>query len=113
MTTYTFRQQDSKYSIYPATVRERLNVFMYGIMRLKMKNLARDMVMREDAVSRCWDWLNHEMQRLWAASYLRDTNKEIYERVGRQMLEKVANEIYGDTFDQLFGVVKLEKEDVF
>jgi hypothetical protein len=110
MTTITFRQQDEKYSVYPATVRDRLNVFMYGIMNLKMKNLARDMVTKDDAVERCHDWLSHEMRRLWKASYERDANSEIYERVGREMLGEIADLVYGaDTFDKLFGIVKLEE----
>jgi hypothetical protein len=50
------------------------------------------------------------MRRLWKASYERDANSEIYERMGQEMLGEIADLVYGaDAFDKLFGIVKLEE----
>lgn len=114
MTTRTFRQQDSKYSIYPSTIRDRLDYLYLDLIKLKMKRYTSEMTLRKDAIEKCYDFLIGKVKWLWIRSYLRDANSEIYEQVIRDEIEKIATEVYGkDLFATFAGVMKLQAEDVF
>ena len=109
----THRQQDKQYSIYPATVRDLIYHRFTWQINSELKELATNLVLKDDAISRVCDWLNAEFVRISPRSYNRDNNREIYQQVIKEQVQEAANKIYGkDEFDRLFGVVKVELEEV-